>query len=413
MLEHTSKEIIGKKSRSLLEHNIIIGVTASISLYKSLDLSRELMRRGAEVYVVLSKEASRLVTPAMWEWATGNKPFTEFSGELGHISLAKIGSGMIIAPATANTISKLAYGISDTPVTLVAQVMLGMGKKIIVVPAMHEPMYRSPTLRRAIEVCRENGVFFLDPVLEEGKAKYPDYRYIADKTEAVLLRGEDLRGLKILVTAGPTREPMDPVRFLSNPSTGKMGVSIASEAYYRGAETHLIHGPISIDIPPWIKTTKIMTVDDMLESVTKSIEKENPNAVILSAAPVDFRFSSVKRTKISSEDRVPDVKLEHTPKIASRVRKLARDAVIVGFAAETAESEDELIEKAIYKLHKYDFDLIMANFVGRPGTGFGYDTDDGVLINRNGKIIDRGLKLKREWARTILDETLKIIRKIM
>jgi phosphopantothenoylcysteine decarboxylase/phosphopantothenate--cysteine ligase len=410
-IEHPSRDIVGRAARTLLEHHIVLGITSSISLYRSIDLARELMRRGAEVYPVLSPRAAELVSPEMWRWATGHKPYVRFAGELGHISLSRRASGMVIAPATANTIAKIAYGIADTSVTLVAQVMIGMGKKVVIVPAMHEPMYRSPSLVEAIRRCEEMGISILPPVIEEGKAKIPSYTFIADKVEAAVLRGEDLKGIRIVVTAGPTREHLDPVRFISNPSSGKMGVAIASEAFYRGAQTHLIHGPISIQTPPWIRSTEVTSAEDMLRAIERAIDLENPDAIVLAAAPADFRFSRKEFSKIPSEGGAPEVKLELAPKIAEHVRKRAPEALILGFAAETVESEEELVERAYKKLRKYGFDYIVANYVGKPGTGFGYDTDEAILIDSSGKILHKGYMLKREWARIIVDIVAKTMGK--
>lgn len=408
-IEHPSRDIVGRAARTLLEHHIILGVTSSISLYRSIDLARELMRRGAEVYPVLSPKAAELISPEMWRWATGHKPYVRFAGELGHISLSRRASGMVIAPATANTIAKIAYGIADTSVTLVAHVMIGMGKKVVVVPAMHEPMYRSPVLAEALKRCKEMGVSILPPVIEEGKAKIPSHIFIADKVEATILRGEDLKGVRIVVTAGPTREHLDPVRFISNPSSGKMGVAIASEAYYRGAYTHLIHGPISIQTLPWIKATEVTSAEEMLKAIERAIELENPEAIVLAAAPADFRFSKREASKIPSEEGPPKVKLELTPKIAEHVRRKAPNSLIVGFAAETVDSEEELVERAYRKLRKYGFDYIVANYVGKPGTGFGYDTDEAMVVDSSGKILYKGYMLKREWARIVVDLIAKSI----
>lgn len=408
-IEHPSRDIVGRAARTLLEHHIILGVTSSISLYRSIDLARELMRRGAEVYPVLSPKAAELISPEMWRWATGHKPYVRFAGELGHISLSRRASGMVIAPATANTIAKIAYGIADTSVTLVAHVMIGMGKKVVVVPAMHEPMYRSPVLAEALKRCEEMGVSILPPVIEEGKAKIPSHIFIADKVEATILRGEDLKGVRIVVTAGPTREHLDPVRFISNPSSGKMGVAIASEAFYRGAYTHLIHGPISIQTLPWIKATEVTSAEEMLKAIERAIESESPEAMVLAAAPADFRFSKREASKIPSEEGPPKVKLELTPKIAEHVRRKAPNSLIVGFAAETVDSEEELVERAYRKLRKYGFDYIVANYVGKPGTGFGYDTDEAMVIDSSGKILYKGYMLKREWARIVVDLIAKSI----
>ena len=410
-IDHPSKDIIGKSARTLLDHSILLGVTASVSLYRSLDLARELMRRGAEVYTVVSPSAAKLISPEMWEWATGNKAYVEFGGEIGHVELARKTSGMVIAPATANTIAKISHGIADTSVTLAAQIMMGVGKKILLVPAMHEPMYRSPPLVRALSICEEMGISILPPVIEEGRAKYPDPTWVADKTEALILRGEDLKKIKILVTAGPTREHLDPVRFMSNPSSGKMGVAIASEAFYRGASVKLIHGPLIASLPPWLNKEEITSTEDMLKALSKAVKENEPDAIILAAAPADFKFSVSEKKKISSEIQRINVVLEATPKIAQIIRKEARESIIVGFAAETTSSEEELIERALKKLDKYEFDMILANYVGTPDSGFGVDTDVAVLIDSNGKILEKGFKLKREWARIILDYVKDMLRR--
>ena len=223
---HPSLNIIGEESKALEGKRIVLGVTGSVAAYRSIDLARKLMRHGAHVRVVLTRDAADLVSPKLFHWATGIEPVVDIGGDIEHVVFAREYDGMVIAPATANTIAKLAHGIADTSVTLVALSMHGKGKPILIVPVMHLNMYQSTITRENIERLHKLGYHILEPVVEGDKAKIPGVEDIALKTEAMILRGEDLRGLRVLVTAGPTREHLDPVRFLSNPSSGRMGVAI-------------------------------------------------------------------------------------------------------------------------------------------------------------------------------------------
>ncbi len=389
-------------------YRIVLGVTGSVATYRSVDLARELIRRGAQVTVVMTRDAARMVGPMLFEWATGNKVYTEFGGADNHISLTDRSDALIVAPATANTISKMAWGIADTPVTLLAQSFLGRGKPVMVVPAMHLHLYESPTVRESVERLKRMDVEVVEPLIEEGKAKYPPIEELAWRVEAFLLRGRDLSGLRVLVTAGPTREHIDPVRFISNPSTGMMGVAIALEAAYRGAETHLVHGPLSVPVyrgPASLH--QVVSTRGMVEKTVELAKTVKPHIVVLAGAPADYEPSERREEKIPTIEGELRLTLRPTPKVAEAVAKVV-NGVIVGFAAETARNEDELVARASEKARRYGFHLVVANYVGRPGTGFASETNE-VVVLRGGRIVAKGRYLKRVLARLILDEAKSIL----
>jgi len=384
--QHPSSEIIGTYSSVLKDNAIIVGVTSSAAAYRSIDVVRELMRRGAEVYVVMSKDAAKLISPALFEWATGNEVFVEFGGETGHIALSKMCSSMIIAPATLNTVSKIANGIADTSVTLTAITMIGMGKPLVMVPAMHKYLWDSPQTKEAMSKIGQWNVILVPPIIEEHKAKFPLVEDIVSAAEAATLRGKDLLGLRILVTAGPTREYLDPVRFLTNASSGKMGVAIAREAYFRGAEVTLVHGPMSTSVPHYIRSVRVVTTSEMLDVVISEVTSGNYDVVILAAAPVDYSFSKYSKEKIKSSNKELELTLTPTPKISAELRKVF-SGLLIGFAAETAFGDsNKLITLAQEKLRKRGFNVIVANDISRPDIGFTSDFNEVYIID------DKGIK---------------------
>lgn len=396
---HPSKKIVGTISKELLGKSILLGVTGSISLYRSLDLARALMRRGSEIRVIMSSEAARLISPDMFLWATGNNVITQLTGELEHVELAEENDGFLIAPATANTIVKLAEGIADTPLVSTALNFMGLGKPVCVVPAMHLPMYQSPQVRKAVLRLREMSVRVVEPEIVNDLAHYPDVELITWSFIAHILRGEDLKGVKMVVTAGPTREYMDPVRYISNPSSGTMGVSIANEAHFRGAEVYLVHGPLNSKVKNFVpNTVNVESTSEMRDAVVSLVEK-GYRTVIMAAAPADFRFRQRRDKKIDSHSEVPVVELEKTPKISQELRG---KAFLVGFSAETADNDDELIEKAKAKKERHGFDIIIANNVARKDIGFASEYNEVVVIGNNFvRKIDKDSK--SIIARNILD----------
>ena len=387
-----------------------LGVTSSVSMYRSLDLARELIRLGADVRVVMSPEAARYIHPRLFEWATGNDVFVRFSGEVGHVALAELCDVYVIAPATANTIAKIAHGISDTSVTVLAQSFLGLGKPVVVVPAAHYSLLRSPPVSEALKKLEGVGVTVVPPHVEEGRAKYPPIEDIIVATEASTLRGRDLRGVRILVTAGPTREHMDRVRYLTNASSGKMGVAIAKEAYFRGAEVTLVHGPLSVEAPYYVRSVPVVSTREMLDAALAELSRGDYDAVVLAAAPVDFGFSHTFEGKVSSDVEELRATLVPTPKISLGVRSVFR-GLLVGFAAEFAQGDlNELISRARDKLAKRGFDIIVANDISRTDIGFSSEYNEVVIVDSSGNVEVVSKSRKVEVARRILDYVAKYVR---
>ncbi len=399
---HPVEEIRGSKSRHLDGVKLVFGLTGSVAIYRVIDVLRELIRRGAEIYVVMSKAATDLINPMLVEWATGSRVFTEFGGEVGHVVLSTEGRSITVAPASADAIAKIANGIGDNPVTLTAINMLGLGKPLIVVPAMHEGLWRSPPISKAISYLESIGATIVWPNVVGGRARFPDVDDIVAAVEAATLRGRDLKGVNILVTAGPTREKLDDIRYLTNPSTGRMGIAIAREAYFRGANVTLIHGPIPIPVPYYIRSIAIESAEDMLNAVLNEVRSNRYDAIIMAAAPVDFRFRDVYKGKIKSDVGEIRVVLEATPKISTRVREIYK-GLMIGFAAEIAHGDmDKLVELAKTKLDR-GFDYVVANDVSRKDIGFASEYNEVIIIGRNGFREHIPRSLKEVVARRILD----------
>ncbi|MEO3993364.1 MAG: bifunctional phosphopantothenoylcysteine decarboxylase/phosphopantothenate--cysteine ligase CoaBC [Desulfurococcaceae archaeon TW002] len=400
---HPADEIRGSVSNHLSNIKIGFGLTGSVAIYRVIDVMRELIRRGAEIHAIMSKAATELLNPTLVEWAIGSKVLTEFKGEVGHVSLSKEVSSFAIAPATADIISKLAHGVCDNPVSLSAVNMLGLKKPVIVVPAMHSGLWYSPPVNEAMKKLEEFGVVVVPPDISDGRAKLPENDDIIAAVEASTLRGRDLRNIRILVTAGPTREYLDRVRFLTNASSGKMGVAIAREAYFRGADVTLVHGPLTVRKPHYIRSISVTTTEEMFNAVLSEVRSKRYDAVILAAAPADFRFRKYVEGKIKSDVGPLTVELETTPKISLGLRK-EFSGFLVGFAAEIAEGEvNKLAELALEKLEKRGFDIIVANDVSRSNIGFAADYNEVLLISRRGRKELVSRTLKEVIARKILD----------
>ncbi|MEM4035022.1 MAG: bifunctional phosphopantothenoylcysteine decarboxylase/phosphopantothenate--cysteine ligase CoaBC [Fervidicoccaceae archaeon] len=408
---HPSRKIIGEASTELRGRKIALGVTSSAAIYKSVDLARELMRAGAEVTVVMSSEATRLISPALFEWATGRPVYRgRFSGEVGHILLAETHDAILVAPATASTMAKLAHGIADTAVTLAAHSFLGEGKPVLLAPAMHLSLYKSMERLGVVSKLREAGFVVHEPRVEGNRAKFPDPRALAWHAEALVVRGKDLDGLRVLVTAGPTREYIDRVRFISNPSSGKMGVALAVEASYRGASVSLVHGPLSGIEHDVGRAFRVETTREMARRTLEELEVFKPNVVILAAAPTDFAPAAVFDGKLDSSSPI-NLQLVPTPKISREVAERREPGtILVLFAAEIAESEEELAEKAIEKKTWYGADVIVANNVGTPGVGFASDFNEVlVLYGEKPEVLKIERSPKRIVARRVLDVVKSLI----
>ncbi|TFG07325.1 bifunctional phosphopantothenoylcysteine decarboxylase/phosphopantothenate--cysteine ligase CoaBC [Candidatus Thorarchaeota archaeon] len=411
-MEHTSKLIKSSFSRILEGKQIALCVTGSVAAVESVALARNLMRHGAEIHCVMSRSAQQIVHPYLLEWATGNQVVTELTGQIEHVTLAGKHPDhvdlVLIAPSTANTIGKIANGIDDTAVTTLASSALGAKIPMLIVPAMHESMYDHPAVLKNLDYLREIGVEIVAPRIEEAKAKISSVDTI---TEAVFkaLTPNDLEGLSFVVTAGPTRGWIDRVRFISNPSTGKMGLEIAKEIVSRGGQVHLIIGPTSAPVPDWIKTTRVETSQDMLEAVLDRL-KENHVDVLVSAAAILDYIPAEKEDRKRPSGETYSLKLMPTEKVIERAREANKDLFIVGFKVESGISDEELIARARAKIEADICDVVVANDESREGVAFGTDTNEVVIVSEdNAEKVP--LSTKRHVAQEILERIASMLQK--
>ena len=375
------------------------------------------MRHGADVYAVMSHSTEKMVGSDLLEWATGNPVVKELTGKLEHIALAGKTAGhvdlVLIAPATANTIGKLASGIDDTPVTTVAATAIGSKIPVLIAPAMHEPLYDHPIAQENIARLKKIGVEFIEPEIAEGKAKIATTAKIVQAvitrlSSQLSSRARDLEGRRVLVTAGPTIEHIDPVRVITNRSSGKMGVAIAEEASSRGAETTLILGPGSATPPPGVKTVRVETTEQMLEAALRELKKERHDLVFAAAAPSDYRPSKPGDHKLSTrKEKTVGIELEATPKIIREIRHVSPNSFIVAFKTDHGVSNAELVNEAFEILGEKNADLVAANDVSLEGVGFQADTNELFVVDERKKVTHISLAPKREVARQLLDLTIK------
>ncbi len=399
--EDMLKEIKYTYGEELKDKKILLIPTGSIAAFKTPELIRLLIRHGADVYVLPSKEALKYVTLDTLKWASGGKVLENFTYNAEHIYLVKKMDLIAVIPATANIVNKAASGIADTDASLAIYSAIGFGKPILMAPVMHENMYRNPFFLESLEKLRRIGVQIIDPIFEENKAKLRDLDYIKMRVMNIL-SDKLLEGLKILVTAGPTIEYIDPVRIITNKSSGKMGVYIAEEAYMMGAQVKLIAGNISVKPFEDIETSYVETTEDMYEAVMDELSK-GYDIFISASAPVDFRPSTSEESKIDTvRKKKLDLELILTPKIVSTARERFKDLFIVSFKALYNVSDDELYKKAVEHLEKYGFDMVVANDVGRKGVGFQADENEVVIVDREGRKIFHGRDSKRNIARRLL-----------
>jgi phosphopantothenoylcysteine decarboxylase/phosphopantothenate--cysteine ligase len=378
------------KSNSLADKKIALCLTGSIAVVESVKISRELRRLGASVTAYMSRSAQDILNPSAMEFATGEKPVTSLSGALEHLGKFDL---IIIAPATANTISKLANGIADNAVTTL---VLSSSCEIIIAPSMHGEMIDNPILRKNLDLLKQR-YLISEPIFEEGSAKMAAFKDIVEDAVYALSK-KDFAGKKVVVTAGPTFESIDPVRIITNRSSGKMGLALAREARLRGAQVTLISGPMSIKPHKGIKNISVESAVDLEKALTEI----NDYDIFIGAAAVSD-FKTVRRDKkIDSSSGVIDLKLEPIPKLISQVKK---NAVRVGFKAEHNVSDKELIASGQQLLHKYTLDPVVANDVSKKV--FGSDENKVILISPR-KIVKLKRMLKVEVAREIFDALVRM-----
>lgn len=403
---HTSKQIIGSKSSRLKGRKIVLCITGSVAAVRSPEIARELMRRGAEVFTVMTPMAQKIIHPYLMEWATGNPVVTELTGQIEHVTYAGEHANranlVLVAPCTANTIGKAAAAIDDTPVTTVLTTAIGAGIPIVIAPAMHGSMYKHPMVLENIKRLRSIGVDVLMPRLKEEKAKIPETREIVEVVVRKLIEGRDLEGRRILITAGPTREYLDGFRFITNPSSGKMGVALAKEALRQGAQITLIYGPGTADPPPGAKVVRVETTEEMLEATVGALRDKKHDVVILAAAACDFGPADRKMVKTPSARGRWSLELRPLPKIVEQVKKADQDIYLVGFKAEFNVSDETLIERAYERLKTSGMDFIVANDVSREDAGFGTDTNEVFIIDPERNVVHIPLTGKDEIARRLL-----------
>ncbi len=415
MTDHPSKDIIGNKGSELKGKGIVLCITGSVAAVECPEIARMLMRHGAEVYPVMSDSSQKLIHPHLMEWATGNTVVTELSGKIEHVALAgdhaQKADLILVAPATANTISKIACGIDDTTVTSVVSTALGSQIPLIVVPAMHESMYRHPVLNENIRKVKALGVEFVGPRIEEGKAKIAPTAEIVDAVIRRLTVTRDLSGLRVLITAGPTIEPIDPIRVVTNRSSGKMGVALAEDAISRGAEVTLVYGLGTATPPSRASVISVETTNQMHDAVVSELKAKKYDMVIAAAAAADWAVDKPYAYKVSTHKvRELDLKLKPTRKIIDSVKKASPKTFLVAFRAEYKLSKHELIESAHARLLEAKADLIVVNDVGKKGAGFGTETNEVFIIDEDKNAVYVPLVHKREVARRILDAVRERIR---
>ena len=401
---HPSKEIKGTDGAELDGKRIVLCVTSSVAAYRAIDLSRLLMRRGADVYAVMSEAAGQMVTPEMMRWATGNDVVTRLTGELEHIDLADYGASdlVIVYPCTANTIGKAANGIDDTPVTSVLSVAIGSRIPVIVAPAMHEAMYENVAIAKNVDTLKGIGITFLGPVMSEGKAKVVEpERVVQAAIDA--FKSRSLFGRQVLVTAGNTVEFIDPIRVITNLSSGKMGNAIAKEAIRLGAEVTMIYGHGSES--PTSKTIQTATSQKMFEAVTSELKSKQYDLLIMAAAVSDFAPEHEARTKIDTRAGTQTVKLVPTKKIVDEVKKLSHETFLVAFKADYGIPKAKLIEKAFEKLQECDADLVVANDLANQAPGS--DLGEFYVVDGKRNINEIQLDSKDAVARKLMEIIVK------
>ncbi len=413
--KHPSKEIVESKGTILRGKTICMCLTGSVAVINAPIIARELMRLGAEIIAVMSKAATKLITPALMHWATGNPVITHLTGAVEHIYLAGEtprvqgkADLVLICPATANTISKIASGIDDTPVTTVVTTAFGSNIPIVIVPAMHESMYQHPILIENEKKLKKCGVDILGPRMSEGKAKIAKIDDIIDRVIDLLILKKDLEGKRILITTGPSREYLDEIRFVSNNSSGRMGIEIAKEAAARGGEILLIAGQCMVKIPDYFDTINVVSTDDFIRHVKDELAYKDYDFFICAAAISDYTPTEYKEGKISS-DHVKELQINMrlTPKIINEARKKNHKVFIVAFKAETNIARSELINRAYSRLKRSDADLIVANDVGRKDIGFVSKYNEVYIIDKEKHITHVERNSKRYVASKILDIALE------
>jgi phosphopantothenoylcysteine decarboxylase/phosphopantothenate--cysteine ligase len=391
---------------------VVLGVTGSIAAYKIANLASSLVKLHADVHVIMTKNATNFINPITFETLTKNKCMTDtfdrnFMYNVAHVSIADKADVMLVAPASANIIAKMAHGIADD---MLSTTYLAMKCPVIVSPAMNVNMFTNPVVQRNIKTLEEFGVTVIPPdngylaCGYTGAGKMPSELVLLDYILRETAKEKDLAGKRVLVTAGPTRESIDPVRFITNHSTGKMGYAVARQAMLRGAEVTLVSGPVSIDPPPFVRVVNVSSAKDRFEAV--KVNFADADIIIKTAAVADYTPESTADEKIKKSDGSLSIQMKRTADILKWLGENKRDGqVLCGFSMET----ENMLENSRAKLQKKNADLIAANSLRDEGSGFGTDTNHLVLIKRDG-VTDLPLLSKSDAADKLLDELLTMCR---
>lgn len=391
---------------------IVLGVTGGIAAYKAAELVRLLVKEEANVHVVMTRNAQEFITSLTFQTLSGNPvatdPFVLIEEiKIGHIALADLAELIVILPATANIIGKIANGIADD---FLSTMVMASRAPVLFAPSMNVNMWENKTVQANIQTLLERGYHFIEPGEGElachwyGKGRLAELTEVMERIEDFFCP-KDLKGEKILITGGPTQEPIDPVRFITNRSSGKMGYALAKVAKRRGAEVILVTGPTSLLIPRRdIEVIPVQTAREMRKTVLSHIE--GCSAVIKAAAVSDFRPKVMSQRKLKKAEASRSLELEKTEDILGEIGKKKKDRVLVGFAAET----EDLVENARKKLKEKNLDFIVVNDVTKPGAGFGLDTNQVKILYPSGEVKDLPLMSKEEVSQLILDEVVKLLK---
>jgi phosphopantothenoylcysteine decarboxylase/phosphopantothenate--cysteine ligase len=399
--------------------NVVLGVGGGIAAYKSAELARALMERGMRVQVVMTQAAREFITPLTFASLTGRKvitglfssrspsesPEATLSSAVEHIAVAQENEILVMAPATADLLARLAHGMADDFLTTMYLAFTG---RVVLAPAMNNHMWMHPATQENVAVLRQRGHLIVEPeegllacgTTGPGRLAEPDR--IADVVAGLSFHARDLEGETVLITAGPTQEPLDLVRYISNRSSGKMGYALAESAHQRGAQVILVSGPVQLREPHGVHVVHVRTAREMHDAVMEHLPEAG--IIVKAAAVADYHLSQVPRSKIKKTAMRMSLDLDPTPDILAELGKKKGDRLLIGFAAET----ENLVESARRKLESKNCDMVVANLVNQEATGFESDENEVVLVLSTGETIPLSRAPKREIADRIFDQVLKL-----
>jgi len=392
---------------------IVVGITGGIAAYKAAEFVRLLVKEEVRVHVVMTENAQKFIAPLTFQTLSGNPvvsdPFALLEdAQIGHIALADLAELVVILPATANIIGKIAHGIADD---FLSTMVMATKAPVLFVPSMNVNMWENKALQKNIQTLLEMGYHLLEPGEGElachwyGKGRLPELNEVVEKMEDILST-KDLKGEQILVTGGPTQEPIDPVRFITNHSSGKMGYALAKMARRRGAEVILITGPTSLPLPRKdIQFLPVRSAEEMRKAVFTHLK--GSSVVIKAAAVSDYRPKVISEKKIKKGESETTLALERTKDILEELGRKKGNRILIGFAAET----EDLIANAKKKLEEKTLDFIVVNDVTQPGAGFSSDTNQVKIIDPSGQVKDLPLMTKEEVSQLILDEVVGLLKR--